>query len=270
VQVSAISLPSQPPQALSTPSANRSAIDSPSAFSVAALRFSISGKFLAQFTPSPAPVEIAEGLKPHITAAVEHVAQPGKQSGQTQLEGRTTRHVTAGSEGQPRRASWVQGMNAGRGTLQPTDAELDVLAEVNRRANALAGDGAHAGIVAAIVKEGIVLCYGENEVNMAHDATRHAEIVAIGRAGAALGSPDLAGASLISSLQPCEMCLAAMRFARIDRLIFSARKEDVGPKYFVFGSFDIEAFRAASDGAFGYAAGLMLEDVRHLYATEQE
>ncbi len=161
-------------------------------------------------------------------------------------------------------------MSAGRGLLVPTRAELNALAEVNRRANALAGDGPHAGIVAAIVKGDAVLCFGENEVNLAHDATRHAEIVAIGRAGAALGSPDLSGTTLISSLQPCEMCLAAMRFAGIERLVFSARKEDVGPKYFVFGPIGIETFRSANGDAFTYAGGLMLEDVRHLYETEQE
>lgn len=161
-------------------------------------------------------------------------------------------------------------MTAGTGTLQPTEAERAALAEVNRRANALAGEGPHAGIAAAIVKDGAILCFGENEVNLARDPTRHAEIVALGRAGRALGSTDLSGATLVSSLQPCEMCLAAMRFAGIDRLVFSARKENVGPKYFVFGGIGIAEFRRASAEAFAYSAGLREEEVLPLYATEQE
>ncbi len=161
-------------------------------------------------------------------------------------------------------------MTAGTGTLVPTEAELAALAEVNARARALAGDGPHAGIAAAIVKDGAILCYGENGVHLAHDPTRHAEIVALGRAGAALRSTDLAGTTLVSSLQPCEMCLAAMRFAGIDRLVFSARKENVGAKYFVFGAIGIDAFRKAAGDAFAYSAGLREDEVLPLYATEQE
>jgi len=154
--------------------------------------------------------------------------------------------------------------------MTPTAFELSTLAEVNRRALELAGSGAKAGICAAIVREDRVLAFGENEVFAKSDPTRHAEIVAIGRACAAIGKPDLSGTTLISSLQPCEMCLAAMRFSRIGRLLFAADQARVAGKYFMFPRLTIEAFHAATDESFCWCGGVDADEVLALYAQGRE
>ena len=74
---------------------------------------------------------------------------------------------------------------------------------------------------AVIVKDGAVIAEGGNEVTSGNDPTAHAEIVAIRRACRALGSFSLAGATIYASCEPCPMCLGAIYWARIERLVFA-------------------------------------------------
>ena len=147
-----------------------------------------------------------------------------------------------------------------------TQAEHDALAECIRRAFEMRDQPGKAEIAAAILKDGVTLARGENEVYLDHDPTRHAEIVAMGRATAALGVPDLSGCTLVSSLQPCEMCLAAMRFAGIRRVIFAATQEKVASKYFFFPGLRIGDHAAADKEGFDWIGGVMEDEVLPLYA----
>ena len=74
---------------------------------------------------------------------------------------------------------------------------------------------------AVVVMDGRVIATGANEVTTANDPTAHAEVVAIRRACAQLGTFSLKGATLYSSCEPCPMCLAAIYWARVDRLVFA-------------------------------------------------
>lgn len=151
-----------------------------------------------------------------------------------------------------------------------TEAEDAALARCNARAQELAGDGPRAGIVAAVLRGDEVLAFGENEVHLRHDPTRHAEIVAISRAAEGQGSPDLSGCTLVTSLQPCEMCLSAMRFSGIDRVIFGAGKAAVAAKYFVFPDLSLDDFRRAAKGDFHWHGPHRQDEVIALYARGDE
>ena len=59
-----------------------------------------------------------------------------------------------------------------------------------------------------------------------NDPTAHAEIVAIRRACRRIGSFSLAGCVLYASCEPCPMCLAAAYWARVDRLVYAATRDD--------------------------------------------
>ncbi|MGI8680518.1 MAG: tRNA adenosine(34) deaminase TadA [Jatrophihabitans sp.] len=78
--------------------------------------------------------------------------------------------------------------------------------------------------VGAVVLDaaGAVIATGHNERQAAHDPTAHAEVVALRRAGAALGSWQLPGATLVVTLEPCTMCAGALVAARVSRLVFGA------------------------------------------------
>ena len=54
------------------------------------------------------------------------------------------------------------------------------------------------------------------------DATAHAEIIAIGAASGALGDWRLEAATLYVTVEPCMMCIGAMFWARISRVVFGA------------------------------------------------
>jgi tRNA(adenine34) deaminase len=69
---------------------------------------------------------------------------------------------------------------------------------------------------------GAVISSGHNERETGHDPTAHAEVLALRRAGRALGSWHLDGCTLAVTLEPCTMCAGAIGLARISRLVFGA------------------------------------------------
>ena len=69
---------------------------------------------------------------------------------------------------------------------------------------------------------GEVIAAAHNERESGSDPTAHAEVVALRRAGEALGSWHLDGCTLVVTLEPCTMCAGALVLARIERLVFGA------------------------------------------------
>ena len=70
--------------------------------------------------------------------------------------------------------------------------------------------------------EGEVLARAGNRTLGSRDPTAHAELLAIRAACAKLSSERLVDCDLYVTLEPCAMCAAAISFARIRRLYFSA------------------------------------------------
>jgi len=79
---------------------------------------------------------------------------------------------------------------------------------------------------AVIAREGAVLATGMNQVTTANDPTAHAEIVALREACRALGTFALPGAIVYASCEPCPMCLAALYWARIERVYFASDRRE--------------------------------------------
>ena len=87
-----------------------------------------------------------------------------------------------------------------------------------------AGEGGPFGAV--VVKDGEILGEGWNQVTSSHDPTAHAEVVAIRRACAKLGTFQLKGCEIYTSCEPCPMCLAAIYWARLDRIWYANGRAD--------------------------------------------
>ena len=77
-----------------------------------------------------------------------------------------------------------------------------------------------------IVKDGEVIAAASNSVTIDNDPTAHAEVNAIRMACRKLGTFDLSGCEIYASCEPCPMCLAAIYWARIDRLYYANTKAD--------------------------------------------
>jgi tRNA(Arg) A34 adenosine deaminase TadA len=81
---------------------------------------------------------------------------------------------------------------------------------------------------------GHVVGEGWNRNIAEHDPTAHAEVVAMRRAGRALGNHRLVGCTLYVTLEPCAMCAMAMVHARLARVVFAASDPKTGAAGSVF------------------------------------
>ncbi|HEX4404291.1 MAG TPA: tRNA adenosine(34) deaminase TadA [Polyangia bacterium] len=112
-------------------------------------------------------------------------------------------------------------------TLAPSERELGFM----RRALAAAEEAAGRGEVpvgAVIVRGDEILAVAHNERETANDPTAHAEVVALRRAAASLGSWRLTDADLYVTMEPCPMCAGALVNARIRRLYFGCDDPKAG------------------------------------------
>ena len=75
---------------------------------------------------------------------------------------------------------------------------------------------------------GQIVASAHNQKEADSDATAHAEILAIRRAGESLGDWRLSELTLVVTLEPCVMCAGAIVAARIPRVVFGAFDENVG------------------------------------------
>lgn len=109
--------------------------------------------------------------------------------------------------------------------LTNVDTESRWLAETLRLAteNVAAGGGPFGALVAG--PTGVVSA-GVNRVTTDLDPSAHAEIVAIRAACRALGIFSLRGHVLVSSCEPCPMCLSTALWARIDRVVYAGDRND--------------------------------------------
>jgi tRNA(Arg) A34 adenosine deaminase TadA len=75
---------------------------------------------------------------------------------------------------------------------------------------------------AVIVRDGTVLARGRNLGRTTHDPTAHGEMVAIRSVVAEHGGQALHGTTLYTTGEPCAMCMGAILWSRIGRLVFAA------------------------------------------------
>lgn len=87
-----------------------------------------------------------------------------------------------------------------------------------------AGEGGPFGAI--VVQDGRILGEGWNRVTSTCDPTAHAEVVAIREACKRLGTFSLRGCEIYTSCEPCPMCLAAIYWARLDRIWYGNGQAD--------------------------------------------
>ena len=81
---------------------------------------------------------------------------------------------------------------------------------------------------AVVVKDGAVIGRGFNRRETDHDATAHAEVLAIREACRTLGGWRLDGCALFVTLEPCPMCAGAIINSRIRRVVYGAADTKAG------------------------------------------
>jgi tRNA(adenine34) deaminase len=102
-----------------------------------------------------------------------------------------------------------------------------------------AGREGDLGIGCVIVRDGRVIGRGRNRTNTRRNPMVHAETDAIADALKALGTADLAGATLYTTMEPCPMCAGAMMNTGIRHWVMGGRLKAVGR---VIGRYTVESF----------------------------
>ncbi|WP_420919480.1 tRNA adenosine(34) deaminase TadA [Vibrio pectenicida] len=130
-----------------------------------------------------------------------------------------------------------------------------------RRAIELAAQAEREGEVpvgAVLVREGKVIAEGWNQSIAQHDATAHAEMQVLRKAGQKLKNYRLLDTILYVTLEPCPMCAGALLHSRVQRIIFGAPDLKSGAAGTVLNLFEHQA-------AYHYAEvkqGLLEEECR--------
>lgn len=127
---------------------------------------------------------------------------------------------------------WLVGYERGARAFFPSAEDRMAFVIGAARENVARGEG---GPFAAGVFEqesGRIVALGVNLVRASGLSVAHAEIIALSRAQAHLGAFDLSAAGapaleLYSTAAPCAMCLGAIPWSGVARLVVGARAEDV-------------------------------------------
>ncbi|HLH45513.1 MAG TPA: nucleoside deaminase, partial [Acidimicrobiales bacterium] len=91
-----------------------------------------------------------------------------------------------------------------------------------------AGARGEVPVGAVVVADGRAVASAGNEREASADPTAHAEVLALRRAAAELGSWRLEGATVYVTLEPCPMCAGALLAARVRRVVFAAPDPKAG------------------------------------------
>ncbi len=92
----------------------------------------------------------------------------------------------------------------------------------------LAADKDEVPVGAVVVRGDRIIGRGHNQVESLRDPTAHAEVLALGAAGAEGESWRLEDATLYVTLEPCTMCSGAMLLSRVGRVVFGASDPRAG------------------------------------------
>lgn len=93
---------------------------------------------------------------------------------------------------------------------------------------AYAGIAAHEGgpFGSVVVKDGVIVGRGHNQVLALHDPTCHGEMQAIRDACKQLATHDLSECELYTTAEPCPMCLGAIMWANITTVYYGCNRVD--------------------------------------------
>lgn len=124
-----------------------------------------------------------------------------------------------------------------------TDHEYMQMAVEKGRESIAAGQTPFAAV---IVRAGQVVASAHNTVWRDTDPTAHAEVNAIRQAARALGNIDLGGCVMFTTCEPCPMCLSAIHWSKIERVVYGATIADAATAG--FSELHVEARKLAEMG----------------------
>jgi tRNA(adenine34) deaminase len=118
---------------------------------------------------------------------------------------------------------------------------------------------------AVIVREGKILARGRNLGRSEGDPTAHGEMVAIRHCLTAHGKEALNGATLYTSGEPCAMCIGAILWCHIGRVVFAASVPQLATKLDQIMLSSAEIAAKARFAPLSITGGVLAEEALRLF-----
>jgi tRNA(adenine34) deaminase len=123
---------------------------------------------------------------------------------------------------------------------------------------------------AIIVRDGNVLALGRNSTKRNHDPTAHAEMMAIHSFLSGHDPDEFAKTTIYASGEPCPMCMGAIIWCGIKRLVYAASIDQLSAH---IGQIDVTARQIANAAPFAtieIAGGLLSGNALRLFAPDND
>jgi tRNA(Arg) A34 adenosine deaminase TadA len=148
-----------------------------------------------------------------------------------------------------------------------TDNDRMRLAIRLSRENVERGTGGPFGAIVVEQKTGTIVGVGMNSVVRQHNCTLHGEVVAIMMAQARVQSFTLAAAGmpahdLVTSCEPCAMCLGAALWSGVKRVVCGAGREDATKLKFEEGPVFPESYKYLEERGVTIVRNVMRNEAR--------
>ncbi len=122
---------------------------------------------------------------------------------------------------------------------------------------------------AVVVCEGTIVGRGWNRNIAEHDASAHAEILALREAGANVGNHRLGGCELFVTIEPCAMCAGALMQARVKRLVYGADDAKAGAVHSVLAVVNHPQLNHSMEVRSGVLAGRCAELLQTFFKSRR-
>ncbi len=119
------------------------------------------------------------------------------------------------------------------------------------------------GCGAVIVRDGTVIAKAFNSQRSDCNSSAHAEINAIKKAGALLKSKNLENCEIYSTCEPCVMCLAALSYAKVKKVVYGLSLRETYPKERII-EIDIDYVLGRAPHKFELVKNFMQEECQEL------
>jgi tRNA(adenine34) deaminase len=119
---------------------------------------------------------------------------------------------------------------------------------------------------AVIVRDREVIARGRNLGKTNGDPAAHGEMVAIRRCLADRGSEAIAGSTLYTSGEPCAMCMGAMIWCHVGRLVFAASVQQLATKIDQIMIASAEVAAKAPFAPITITGGVLADEAMKLFA----